>query len=504
MPTWTRGAATLAAAVLLTFVPSTALASPPTFAPANGYHKHVCAKVTGHVARCNADVVTDAAGNPLTTTTPVSGYWPGDLQSAYALAGAAATAGAGQTVAIVDAYDAPNAEADLGVYRSNFGLPPCTTDNGCFKKVNQSGGATPPAANGGWAQEISLDLDMVSAICPNCHILLVEANSASYSDLATAVDRAVAMGATQISNSYGGSETFSGSYESHYNHAGVAITASSGDSGYGVEFPASSPHVTAVGGTSLSPASNTRGWSETAWSGAGSGCSSVFSKPAWQTDTGCSRRAVADVSAVANPNTGVAVYDSYAYQGAAGWMVFGGTSVASPIVAAVNALTGGGSAGMAYGAFPYTHASDFFDVMSGSNGSCGGTYLCAAGVGYDGPTGIGTPNVAAVGGTTPPPTAPTNTGAPAISGSAKDFQTLTASTGTWDGSPTSYGYQWQRCTPTCADITGATGSTYTVTDTDVGNTLRVAVIATNVGGVVDLLGPPREAPAEGAGSEPPD
>src|SRR3954454_12800363 len=200
----------------------------------------------------------------------------------------------------------------------------------------------PPTGGGGrgagWAQEISLDLDMVSAVCPKCHILLVEASSNSYANLAAAVDTAAALGATQISNSYGGGESFTSSYERHYNHPGVLVTASSGDSGYGVEFPASSPHVTAVGGTTLSRASNARGWWATVWNGAGSGCSSTYAKPSWQHDTGCSRRSVADVSAVANPNTGVAVYDSYAYQGASCWMVFGGTSVAAPVVAAVNAI----------------------------------------------------------------------------------------------------------------------------------------------------------------------
>jgi subtilase family serine protease len=196
-----------------------------------------------------------------------------------------------------------------------------------------------------------------------------------------------------VSNSYGGGESSSetSSENTYYNHPGVAITASSGDGGYGVEFPAASRYVTAVGGTSLSKASNTRGWTETAWSGAGSGCSSYVTKPAWQTDSGCSRRTVADVSAVADPNTGVAVYDSTSYQGLKGWLVFGGTSVASPIIGTVYALAGNASA-VNYGSYPYSHTSSLYDVTSGSNGSCGGTYLCTAGAGYDGPTGLGTPN----------------------------------------------------------------------------------------------------------------
>ena len=327
---------------------------------------------------------TPAPGNP-------PGYAPADLQSAYALPSSAN--GAGQTVAIVDAYDARTAESDLGVYRAQYGLPPCTTANGCFRKVNETGGSTPPSANASWGQEISLDLDMVSAICPNCHILLVEANSASYVDLGTSVNTAASLGANAISNSYGGSETSNEvtTYDAYYNHPGHAITVSSGDNGYGVQYPAASQYVTAVGGTSLSRASNARGWSETVWSGAGSGCSALEPKPSWQTDTGCARRTVADVSAVGNPNTGVAVYDSTAYLGQSGWMVFGGTSVASPIVASVYALAGN-AASVNYGSYSYGNLGALFDVTSGSNRSCGGTYLCTGKTGYDGPTGNGTPN----------------------------------------------------------------------------------------------------------------
>ena len=348
---------------------------------------HVCGPAAAGFARCHALVRTDVTPS---ATTP-SGYVPADLQAAYTLP--SATAGSGQTVAIVDAYDDPNAESDLGVYRSQFGLPACTTANGCFRKVNQSGGTTYPRANGGWAQEISLDLDMVSAICPNCHILLVEASSSSLTNLGTAVNTAARLGATAISNSYGGSESSSDpSYDtSYYNHPGIAITVSSGDSGYGVQYPAASQYVTAVGGTSLTRASSARGWSETVWSGAGSGCSAYDAKPSWQTDTGCSKRTVADVAAVADPNTGVAVYDSYSYQGQSGWLVFGGTSVSSPIIASVYALAGN-AASVNYGSYPYSHTSSLWDVTSGSNGSCGGSYLCTGSAGFDGPTGNGTPN----------------------------------------------------------------------------------------------------------------
>jgi subtilase family serine protease len=275
------------------------------------------------------------------------------------------------------------------VYRSQFGLPPCTTSNGCFKKVNQGGiQGSYPRTDTGWSQESALDLDMVSAMCPGCSILLVEANSSGYSDLVLAVNTAAAMGAHVISNSYGGGEAGTSTYEPYYNYAGIAVIVSSGDSGYGVQFPASSPHVTAVGGTTLQRSSTTRGWSEAAWSGAGSGCSNVYPKPSWQTDPGCSKRTVADVSAVADPNTGVAVYGP-ARRNRSGWLVFGGTSVGAPLIGGVYGVNGGS---VTYGSNPYHNTSALFDVTSGSNGSCGGSYLCTAVAGYDGPTGLGTPN----------------------------------------------------------------------------------------------------------------
>jgi subtilase family serine protease len=350
-------------------------------------HAKVCPSADPGTARCHSLVRIDNSGQPLATTAP-SGYGPTDLLSAYSLSSAG---GIGQTIAIVDAYDDPNAESDLAVYRSQFSLSPCTTANGCFRKVDQNGGTSYPRGNTGWGEEISLDLDMASAICPNCHILLVEASSNSFANLATAVDRAAMLGANVISNSYGGSE-YSGevSDEAHFNHPGVAITVSSGDNGYGVEFPAASQYVTAVGGTTLTHVSSgSRAWTETVWSGAGSGCSAYIGKPSWQTDAGCSSRTVADVSAVADPNTGVAVYDTYLHP-RGGWLVFGGTSVAAPIIGSVYALAG--NAGLiTYGSYSYSHTS-LFDVISGSNGNCGGSYLCTAGSGYDGPTGNGTPN----------------------------------------------------------------------------------------------------------------
>jgi subtilase family serine protease len=360
----------------------------------NVYALSVCGKYAPNIgtARCFAKVVTDARGNikegrpNLTRNAVPSGYGPSDLRTAYNISGSGSSA---FTIAIVDAYGYDNAESDLAVYRSQYGLPACTTANGCFKKVNQSGQqGNYPRMDTGWAQESALDLEMASAMCPNCHIILVEGTSATFANLAAAENTAANLGADAISNSYGGGESGSTSYESAYNHPGAAITVSSGDSGYGVQFPAASPHVTAVGGTSLTRASNSRGWAETVWSGAGSGCSSVYAKPSWQTDGLCARRTVADVSAVADPSTGVAVYGPV-NRVRSGWMVFGGTSVAAPLIAGVYGVNGSATT---YGQDPYAHLSALYDVTSGSNGSCGGTYLCTGAVGYDGPSGLGTPN----------------------------------------------------------------------------------------------------------------
>jgi subtilase family serine protease len=349
----------------------------------HGHHKRVCDDATPGSVRCHARVRTNAAGDVQPLTTP-SGFGPSALQSAYLVP----TGGAGQTVAIVDAYDDPYAESELATYRSQFGLPPCTTANGCFKKVNQNGATSPlPAADSGWAVEIALDLAMVSAICPSCNILLVEASSATMSDLGAAENAAAALGPAAISNSWGGGDSSSSTtFDTlYFNHPGILITVSSGDNGYGVEYPASSQYVLGVGGTSMAVSSSSRGWAESVWDGAGSGCSAYIDKPSLQTDPGCSKRTVADVSAVADPNTGVAVYSSY--QG--GWLVVGGTSASSPIVAAIFAAAGKATAGAG---FPYTHTSAFYDVTTGSNGSCSPAYLCSGQVGFDGPTGWGTPN----------------------------------------------------------------------------------------------------------------
>ncbi|HEY6795302.1 MAG TPA: hypothetical protein VI248_11545 [Kineosporiaceae bacterium] len=399
-------AATAVAAAVLsaasTLGGSAAHADPPPAAAAHSQRS--CAHTTGDVAACDAVVRTDivdqfdppAAGNG--TAAPAAqglpaGYGPSDLRSAYNLTGL----GSAATVAVVDAYDDKSAESDLATYRAMYGLAPCTTVNGCFRKVNQSGGASVyPPANGGWAQEISLDLDMVSAICPGCKILLVEANSASLANLGTAVNTAARLGAVAISNSYGTSDLADSTYGSYYNHPGIAITASTGDSGVGAGYPASSAYVTAVGGTSLRRDSSSRGWAETAWSGAGSGCSQYNAalSAAASFTTGCARRAEADVSAVADPYTGVAVYDSVRYQGLSGWLVFGGTSAAAPIIASVYALAGDASSVNYPNSLPYLRygATTVNDVTSGSNGACFPLVLCTSGASWDGPTGLGTPN----------------------------------------------------------------------------------------------------------------
>lgn len=369
----------------------TSASAAPSATGVDNRNVRVCDAGGPDTAGCYAIRHDGKSGGATPNATP-SGYGPAQIQGAYGLSGSAATPPNGPLVAIVDAYDDPTAESDLAVYRSQYGLPACTTTNGCFRKVNQNGQqGNYPRKDGGWAQEISLDLDMVSAACPNCRILLVEAKSNSFANLGTAVNTAANLGAKAISNSYGTSSDVSDSnYGTYYNHPGVAVTASSGDNGYGVGFPASSQYTVGVGGTSLRLTGGA--WTESAWSGAGSGCSTYNSKPSWQTSaTQCSNKAVADVSAVADPNTGVAVYDSTAYQGMSGWMVFGGTSASSPIIASLYAL--GGNHGLDYPAqYTWQNASGLNDVTSGSNGSCSTAVWCTAGSGWDGPTGLGTPN----------------------------------------------------------------------------------------------------------------
>ncbi len=357
-------------------------------------YRRACALPTATRAECLMLIRTNVARHLQSAIRPDSaptgvGYGPPSLQAAYKLP--SATAGGGQTVAIVDAYDDPDAAADLAAYRAAWGLPACGA--GCFSKVNENGAAAPlpPAAGAsGWDGEESLDLDMVSAICPLCHILLVETSTPDIGDMGTGVNSAVTLGAKFVSNSYGTVDSTSdATYDAdYYNHPGVAVTAAAGDHGYGLEYPAASRYVTAVGGTTLSPLLSNRGWTETAWSETGSGCSSFEAKPSWQTDP-CSGRTDDDVSAVADPATGVAIYDTYSL---GGWAEAGGTSVAAPIIAATYALAGTPAAGTYPASYLWAHPFSLYDITTGSDGTCNPSYLCTATSGYDGPTGWGTPN----------------------------------------------------------------------------------------------------------------
>ncbi len=342
-------------ALMLGFGTLTAFAAPISKA-APATHKlswkRACASTValGHTY-CDALVAYNTATNtpvsPFANPTGGSApYGPSNFHSAYSLP---TTASGTPTVAIVDAYNDPNAASDLATYRSHYGLPACTTGSGCLKIENQTGGSSLPASDSGWGLEISLDLDMVSAICENCHILLVEATTPSFANLGTAVNTAVASGAVAVSNSYGGSG--GSSYcSTYYQHTDVAITVSTGDSGPGIEYPAACEYVTAVGGTTLQSSG-----SETDWVDAGGGCSSV-AKPSWQVTsvTSCSKRALADVSADADPNTGANVYDTYGYSG---WIQVGGTSESSPIIAGVYALAGNAKSTQYPASLPWTNYS---------------------------------------------------------------------------------------------------------------------------------------------------
>ncbi len=381
---------------------ATPLAQLPTTAKKG--NQPACA--TGSVApyaQCMA-LVNTAAG--ISQDQP-AGLSPSDIQAAYNLS---PTAGQGRTVAIVDAYDDPNAEADLATYRQQYGLPACTSANGCFTKVNQRGEkANYPYPDPGWSVEISLDVDAVSATCPACHILLVEGDSSSMMDLITSVQTAQRLGANVISNSYGTSGEFAGeqTLERYYRDLKVPFVVSSGDYGYGnsfpaggVSFPAVSQYAIAVGGTSLTRADNARGWSESAWGeawgdfhwGATSGCSAYIHKPGWQKDNLCSMRTVADVAAVADPATGLAVYDTFYFDG---WMQVGGTSLSAPIISSVYSMASDGST-VRYASGLYSHTGDLYDVTGGTNANStqcvNANYLCTGVPGYDGPTGLGTPN----------------------------------------------------------------------------------------------------------------
>jgi subtilase family serine protease len=378
-------------------------ASQPALTAANSTSSHACSAVIV-VGKQSCFALKRAGIHPMAASVSPNaipagvGYGPTQLQSAYNLTSASAADGSGRTVALVDAFDDPSAASDLATYRSAAGLPAAN-----FTKVNQNGQTSPlPAeapASDDWTLEESLDLDMVSSICPLCSIVLVEANDDTSNGLYVAENTAAGM-AGYISNSWGGAEASSDLTldSQNFNHPGDVITASAGDSDYGVIYPATSPNVVSVGGTSLSTASNSRGWTESVWNttpgseGTGSGCSAFEPEPSWQSalglPAGCSNRIDNDTSADADPNTGVAVYDTS--NGDGGWNEVGGTSASSPMVAAMYALAG--NPGNTPADDIYTHTSNFFDVTSGNDGSCSPAYLCTAGVGYDGPTGIGTPD----------------------------------------------------------------------------------------------------------------
>ena len=338
-----------------------------------------------NIALCtNIELAGGPTLGPGTPAQAVPGLHPLDLQSAYALPSAGA--GQGQTIGVVIAAADPNAESDLAVYRSTFGLPACASATGCFRVIS----AGSNAGDKDWAREAATDLAMASAVCPNCSLLLSEAASTKATDLAAAVSAAVAAGATSVSNSFVIPEDASES-NAMWAHPGVPVVAATGDLGYGAAYwPAAASTSIAVGATTLAADSTlTRGWRETAWSNTGSACSSVAPKPAWQHDTGCAKRTLADVAAVGDPATPVAVYDSYQDKG---WIEVGGTSVSTPIVAAIYGLAANG-AQLNGAASLYANPTGLFSIVSGSNGICLlAPYLCNAGAGYNGPAGMGSPN----------------------------------------------------------------------------------------------------------------
>ena len=353
-------------------------------------------------------------GKPKLSKSSPSGLSPSAIQSVYNLSGLSPTseAGSGQIIALIDAYRDPNALSDLNTWNTEYGYPQrntCTTlsqSGPCFEQVNPQGS---PKVNSGWVLEESLDIEWAHAEAPGAKIVLVQAASNSNANLFGAVQYANSLGATEVSMSFGSSE-FSGetSYDTYFNNPGTFYTASAGDSGHGTEYPAASPNVIAVGGTTLNGCSGTScaGFSvQTAWSGSGGGASSYESIPGYQSSYsgpvyGASSintltggfRGVPDVAFEADPNTGVSVYDSTRYEGQAGWFTIGGTSVGAPDWAGI--LAAGAAAGetaLQGDAAIYSggYSTNLTDITSGSNGSCGTD--CTAGPGYDLVTGLGTP-----------------------------------------------------------------------------------------------------------------
>lgn len=356
----------------------------------------VCSSTSG-TYRCLAHIHATPTGHARAFAAP-NGFGATDLQAAYKIP---QNATATPTVAVVAAYGYPELEADLAVYRTQYGLPACTIANGCLKIVNQTGATAPlpapPPANDDWTLETALDVDMVSAACPKCTIVVVQAVDNIGNGLFTGQSAAAKLGANIVSNSWGGPEQPGQSlagFETVLGNSGIATFAAAGDNGYndageGPNYPATSSKVIAVGGTTLVKDQSPRGYSETAWSQGGSACSLSIAKPSYQTNTGCNFKATTDVAAVGNPQTGVAVYNSRN----GGWHILGGTSAASPFVAGLFAATG--NSNKVSGEFLKANAAKLYDVTSGTNGTCASQILCTAGVGWDGPTGYGTPNASA-------------------------------------------------------------------------------------------------------------
>jgi hypothetical protein len=384
-------------ALVLLLVPSLAPASPrariaPDLATGSGAQPtgSVCGR--GEAIRCFAHVRLDERGTLLPADSP-TGLGPADLRSAYQVDPAIAGS---PTVAIVDAYGYASLESDLAAYRREFGLPPCTRASGCLTIVNQKGAAQPlppePPPDDDWTIETALDVDVISAVCPKCKILVVQATSPSPLDMYTAQNAAAAAHPAVISDSWGGPEQGDLSVqEPFFDHPGIAQFAAAGDAGFnnggaGPNYPSTSAHVIAVGGTSLVEAPNARGFTETAWVEGGSSCSGSIARPAFQPASPCTKRVAADIAAIGDPQTGVAVFNA----ANGGWLTLGGTSAAAPIVAAIFASIGRGDITAAQLA---QSTGALFDVTAGRNGSCS-SILCNAGAGWDGPTGFGTPSAA--------------------------------------------------------------------------------------------------------------
>jgi len=376
-------AGALALGALTTVLPNASASTPQGTSGTNAVR--VCAPAKAGFASCYAWAVADASGKVVQSSAPIAAaFTPTDVQKAYNLKGLKS---GGRTVAIVDAFGYPTLESDLNAYRDFYGLPKCTTGNGCLTILDQRGGHQAPPPNSGWDLEQALDLDAVSAACPDCKIVIVQADNAAFKNLGPAVATAAKVkGVAAISNSYGdpGSD---GRNRGDYNHPGIAVVASTGDSGYiDSSAPASFRSVIAVGGTSIVPDGSARGYSESAWSGAGSGCSENNLAPAYQdtSATKCKGDSMADVSGPANPGQGgLSIY----YNGH--FSQVGGTSESSPIIGAVFALSGNTDGHP--GKYLWRDPSHLYDITTGSNGSCGSP-LCDAGKGWDGPTGLGTPN----------------------------------------------------------------------------------------------------------------